>query len=85
MVVNVLQNKKPLKYFIKSIKKDYSLCGDDDCILEHTIYEVEIELLNWDDDEFRELTYNFVNRVIEKELNMRLKLFSIEGECFVRI
>ena len=72
---------------VKTFKKDYEL-SDGSEINEQTYpyYKVEVKLLSdINDNDFKELTTTFIEDKIRKLLNVRLKLFSLNGECSVCI
>ena len=87
MSVSIHKNRKPLEFMVKTFKKDYEL-SDGSEINEQTYpyYKVEVKLLSdINDNDFKELTTTFIEDKIRKLLNVRLKLFSLNGECSVCI
>lgn len=87
MTVSILKGKGMLEFIIISFKKDYELSdGNETDEQTYPYYKVEVKLLsNTSDDDFKELTSSFIEDTIRKFLNIRMKLFSIHGECLVDI
>lgn len=87
MTVSILKGKMPLEFIIISFKKDYELSdGNETDEQTYPYYKVEVKLLSdINDNDFKELTTTFIEDKIRKLLNVRLKLFSLNGECSVCI
>ena len=83
--VSIHKDKKPLEFIVKTFEKDYELSdGNETDEKTYPYYKVEVKLLSdINDNDFKELTTTFIEDKIRKLLNIRMKLFSLDGECLV--
>jgi hypothetical protein len=83
--VSIHKDKKPLEFIVKTFEKDYELSdGNETDEQTYPFYKVEVKLLSdINDNDFKELTTTFIEDKIRKLLNIRMKLFSLDGECLV--
>ena len=80
--VKILNYSEPLLFALSSIDLNFNIHDTQEG--EGNVwgyFDAKVSILNR--ESFNEVTDRIIKKTIEKELNYRMKLFSIEGECFV--
>lgn len=80
--VKLINYVEPISFILESFG-EYSEISDIGGSNPFITYEAKIKLI--DKEWYQEVSNKFIKYCIEKELNLRMKLFSINGECFVTI